>query len=56
MALTSRRNNIAKISQVLPIAEIKPVVRTKKGITGGIEELGNFREGYCWKVVKSDDT
>jgi len=55
MALTSRRNNMAKISKVLPIHEMKPVVRGKIGYSGGVEDIGNFREGFCWKVVKSDD-
>lgn len=29
---------------------IKPVIKSKKGYQGGVEELGNFREGFCWKV------
>lgn len=55
MALTSRRNNIAKVTKVMPINIMKPIVKTKKGLTGGVEDLGNFREGFCWKVVMDDD-
>jgi hypothetical protein len=29
---------------------MKPVIMTKKGFTGGLEDLGNFKEGFCFKV------
>jgi hypothetical protein len=55
-ALSSRRNDLVKTVKQIALAAIKPVVKTKKGISGGVEDLGNFREGFCWKVVKSDDS
>ena len=36
--------------KTLAIASIKPVIKTMMGYTGGLEDLGNFREGMCWKV------
>jgi len=30
---------------------IKPIVKTKKGLSGGLEDIGNFREGFCFKVI-----
>jgi len=34
---------------------IKPIIRTKRGLTGGLEDLGNFREGFCLKVLTDSD-
>lgn len=28
---------------------------TKKGVSGGIEDIGNFKEGFCWKVVMDSE-
>lgn len=30
---------------------IKPIIKTKKGLTGGLEDIGNFKEGFCYKVI-----
>jgi len=29
---------------------IKPIVKTKKGLSGGLEDMGDFQEGFCFKV------
>jgi len=52
-ALTSRRNEIAKINKMLSINDIKPITKGKKGYSGGLEDIGNFKEGFCWKVILS---
>lgn len=49
-ALSSRRNDLIKTMKGLMMQTIKPVIKSKKGYQGGVEELGNFREGFCWKV------
>jgi len=41
--------------KALAISVIKPVIKVKGGYTGGVEDLGNFREGFCWKVNGSQD-
>jgi len=41
------------------MSTIKPVSFTRNGYTGGVEDLGNFKEGFCWKVnafVDSEDS
>lgn len=40
----------------MSIHDIKPVSKTSKGYGGGLEDIGNFKEGFCFKVVKSDDS
>jgi hypothetical protein len=45
---------LVKTVKSVTIAEIKPIVKTKKGYTGGLSDLGNFREGFCFKVALSD--
>lgn len=37
------------------MASIKPIVKTKKGLSGGLEDIGNFKEGYCLKVISLTD-
>jgi len=55
-ALSSRRNDITKSVRSILVQELKPIIIDKKGLTGGgLESLGNFREGICVKLVKSDD-
>jgi len=49
-ALSSRRNTITKTQLFMPSQSIKPIVQGKNGPMGGVEELGNFKEGYCFKV------
>lgn len=34
----------------MPINSIKPVTMKRNGYSGGVEDLGNFKEGFCWKV------
>lgn len=38
----------------LPINVIKPITKGKKGFAGGLEDLGNFKEGFCFKIVLSN--
>lgn len=33
------------------ISQIKPIIRTSRGFTGGIEDVGNFKEGFCFKLI-----
>ena len=46
-----RRNDLTKTVKSLAMPAIKPIVKTKRGLSGGIEDIGNFKEGYCIKVV-----
>jgi len=55
-SLTSRRNNLVKNANSLSIHSIKPIIKGKNGFSGGLEDIGNFAEGFCFKVVKSDDS
>jgi len=48
--LSSRRNDLTKTMKFLSISGIKPIVKGKTGLSGGVEDLGNFKEGFCWKV------
>jgi len=54
-ALSSRRNDLTKTQKTISMNVIKPIIRTKKGLTGGLEDIGNFREGFCFKVVTESD-
>lgn len=49
--MTGRRNDMTKTQKSLHMNIIKPIIRTKKGLTGGLEDIGNFKEGFCWKVI-----
>jgi len=53
--LTSRRNDLTKTVKSMSIHDIKPIFKNAKGYGGGLEDIGNFKEGFCWKVIKSDD-
>jgi len=50
-ALSSRRNDLTKTMKSLHMDIIKPIVKTKKGLSGGLEDIGNFREGFCFKII-----
>lgn len=52
-AMTNRRNDLAKTQRSLHMDSIKPIIKTKKGLSGGLEDIGNFKEGFCFKVVSS---
>lgn len=39
----------------MPTNQIKPIIVTKNGVSGGLDDIGNFKEGYCWRVIQSDD-
>jgi hypothetical protein len=39
----------------MAISAIKPITKTKNGLSGGVEDLGNFKEGFCWKVNADND-
>lgn len=34
----------------MSLSNIKPIIEKRTGYGGGVENLGDFREGYCWKV------
>jgi hypothetical protein len=46
---------MTKTSKSLALAEIKPITKSSKGFSGGLEDLGNFKEGFCLKIISSDD-
>lgn len=48
--LNSRRNDLVKTVKSMPTSAIKPIFIKKTGYSGGIEELGNFKEGFCFKI------
>jgi len=39
----------------MDLSMIKPCVQTKNGMTGGVEDIGNFKEGFCLKVTSNGD-
>ena len=45
----SKKDSFQQNFDVINIATIKPVVEQKKYL-GGIEDFGNFKEGFCFKV------
>jgi len=49
-ALSGRRNDITRTMMTMALSDIKPIIKSKKGLTGGCEDLGNFAEGDCLKV------
>lgn len=50
-ALASRRNDLAHTMRTLMLDAIKPIHQTKTGTIGGLENIGNFKEGYCFKCM-----
>jgi len=54
-AMTGRRNDLTKTQRSLHMNIIKPIIRTKKGLTGGLEDIGNFKEGFCFKVISGSE-
>ena len=42
---------MAKTQRSIHMNSIKPIIKTKKGLTGGLEDIGNFKEGFCFKVI-----
>jgi hypothetical protein len=42
---------MTKTVKSLSIHDIKPITKNSKGFSGGLEDLGNFKEGFCWKVI-----
>ena len=54
--LTARKEKIAKVYDIIKISDIKS---NKDNIQygGGIENYGDFKEGYCFKIImKNDDS
>lgn len=49
-AVKDRRNDLAQTVTSIPIAMIKPIFKSMKGYSGGIEDLGNFKEGFCFGI------
>jgi len=50
--VSSRRNVLTKNTRSLPINAIKPIFfSAEKGYQGGLEDTGNFREGFCFSVI-----
>lgn len=52
-ALTSRRDELSKTVKYFSLDSIKPIIKGKKGLSGGLEDLGNFREGFCFRILGS---
>jgi len=46
---------MTKTVKSLSIHDIKPISKNSKGFSGGLEDLGNFKEGFCWKVLTSEE-
>jgi hypothetical protein len=55
--LTARKNDIAKTRKSMEIMWLlKYQLDDATGkFSGGLEDLGNFHEGFCWKIVASND-
>lgn len=53
LASSTRRNQIAKTQKTVALAAIKPIVKTNVGYTGGLEDMGDFEEGFCFKIIAS---
>jgi len=52
-ALTQRRNDLVHAAKFMGINSMKPITKGKNGFKGGLEDIGNFKEGFCFKVVSS---
>lgn len=37
------------------MSEIKPISKAGNVYGGGLEDLGNFKEGFCFKVIQTND-
>jgi len=46
----TRRNDLARTVDSLPLANIKPIYKTKIGFSGGLQDQGNFAEGFCFRL------
>lgn len=51
IALDSRYNAMTRAVASIAISNIKPVSKGKKGFTGGLVDIGNFKEGFCFEIV-----
>jgi hypothetical protein len=40
---------------MFPVNSIKPVTEGKNGWSGGLIDVGNFVEGFCWAVVAESE-
>jgi len=51
-AMNSRRNDIAKTYKSIEMEWIEPTVTGDliQGYKGGLEDVGNFREGFCFRL------
>lgn len=51
-AVNARRNDIAKTYKSLELEWIEPVVTGDlvQGYKGGLEDIGNFKEGFCFRI------
>jgi len=49
-AMNSRRNDIAKTYKSIELDWIEPSVIGDMGYKGGLEDIGNFREGFCFRL------
>jgi len=38
------------------MAGIKPILKTKKGFMGGLEDQGNYAEGFCFRINAIPET
>ncbi len=47
---SSRRNDIAKTVDVIQMDSLAPQLMSSSVLKGGVEDQGNFREGFCFKL------
>jgi hypothetical protein len=38
------------------MAGIKPILKTRKGFMGGLEDQGNYAEGFCFRINAIPET
>ena len=48
--LSGRRNDISKTQAVIPYSSLYPQEPANSKFLGGVEDIGNFKEGFCFKL------
>lgn len=55
-AISERRNDLAHTVKSLPMSVVKPIIAFRQRYSGGLEDIGNFAEGFCLSVLSEQET
>lgn len=53
---SARRNSLGRTVDHINLSQIKPALKSKKGFIGGIEDQGNYKEGFCFRINANGGT